>query len=143
ATAVHRREQDVLRDLPAAIRDLPTDVLELKSDNMVGIDALGGLLVSGPGTGADTGGTLGEAPVVFADSGGDRLEALVDELAEQDHGLVMLMGKGGVGKTTVAAAIAVALAGRGLPVHLTTTDPAAHLDETLDGGLENLTVSRI
>ncbi|TRY16942.1 arsenical pump-driving ATPase [Tessaracoccus rhinocerotis] len=143
ATAVHRREQDVLRDLPAAIRDLPTDVLELKSDNMVGIDALGSLLVSGPGTGADTDGALGEAPVVFADDGGDRIEALVDELAEQDHGLVMLMGKGGVGKTTVAAAIAVALAGRGLPVHLTTTDPAAHLDETLDGGLENLTVSRI
>ena len=41
------------------------------------------------------------------------------------HGLVMCMGKGGVGKTTVAAAIAVALAHRGHEVHLTTTDPAA------------------
>ena len=59
------------------------------------------------------------------------------------HGLVMLMGKGGVGKTTLAAAVAVELARRGLPVHLTTSDPAAHLAETLDGTLEHLTVSRI
>ncbi|WP_446686350.1 ArsA-related P-loop ATPase [Paludibacterium denitrificans] len=55
----------------------------------------------------------------------------------------MLMGKGGVGKTTMAAAVAVELAHRGLPVHLTTSDPAAHLTETLNGSLANLTVSRI
>ena len=55
----------------------------------------------------------------------------------------MLMGKGGVGKTTVAAAVAVELARRGLPVHLTTSDPAAHLAETLHGSMANLTVSRI
>jgi arsenite-transporting ATPase len=55
----------------------------------------------------------------------------------------MLMGKGGVGKTTVAAAIALDLAERGLPVHLTTSDPAAHLGETLAGALPNLEVSRI
>jgi arsenite-transporting ATPase len=55
----------------------------------------------------------------------------------------MLMGKGGVGKTTVAAAIAVELARRGHAVHLTTSDPAAHLAETLSGSLENLEVSRI
>jgi arsenite-transporting ATPase len=55
----------------------------------------------------------------------------------------MCMGKGGVGKTTVAAAIAVALAKRGHVVHLTTTDPAAHLTETLHGSIPGLTVSRI
>ncbi|SJM90945.1 Arsenical pump-driving ATPase (fragment) [Crenothrix polyspora] len=71
------------------------------------------------------------------------LSELVDGIAADGHGLVMLMGKGGVGKTTLAAAIAVELAHRGLPVHLTTSDPAAHLTETLNGALDNLTVSRI
>ena len=71
------------------------------------------------------------------------LAALVNEVELDGHGLVMCMGKGGVGKTTVAAAIAVALAKRGHPVHLTTTDPAAHLTETLHGSIPGLTVSRI
>jgi arsenite-transporting ATPase len=71
------------------------------------------------------------------------LSALVDEMAAQGHGLVMLMGKGGVGKTTLAAAVAVALASRGLEVHLSTSDPAAHLMETLHGSLPHLSVSRI
>ena len=71
------------------------------------------------------------------------LSALVDIIGADKHGLVMLMGKGGVGKTTLAAAVAVELAHRGLPVHLTTSDPAAHLSETLNGSLDNLTVSRI
>ncbi len=48
------------------------------------------------------------------------LSGLVDEIAADGHGLIMVMGKGGVGKTTLAAAIAVELADRGLPVHLTT-----------------------
>ncbi len=48
----------------------------------------------------------------------------------------MLMGKGGVGKTTMAAAIAVSLADKGFDVHLTTSDPAAHLSTTLNGSLK-------
>jgi arsenite-transporting ATPase len=56
---------------------------------------------------------------------------------------VMCMGKGGVGKTTIAAAIAVALARRGHQVHLTTTDPAAHVEGTLHGAVDGLRVSRI
>lgn len=71
------------------------------------------------------------------------LDNLIGEIAKQDHGLIMLMGKGGVGKTTLAAAIAVRLAELGLDVHLTTSDPAAHLEHTLHGQLANLQVSRI
>ena len=72
-----------------------------------------------------------------------RFPNLVNRIAADGHGLVMLMGKGGVGKTTLAAAVAVELAHRGMPVHLTTSDPAAHLTETLSGSITNLTVSRI
>jgi arsenite/tail-anchored protein-transporting ATPase len=68
---------------------------------------------------------------------------LVDEFATLRNGLIMVMGKGGVGKTTIAAAIAVELACRGLPVHLTTTDPAAHVTMTLETEVRGLKVSRI
>jgi len=71
------------------------------------------------------------------------LAALVDDLEGAGKGLVMFMGKGGVGKTTMAAAVATELAARGHDVLLTTTDPAAHIDESLVGGQPRLTVSRI
>lgn len=71
------------------------------------------------------------------------LADLVDELSRSDHGLVMVMGKGGVGKTTVAAAVAVSLAKRGVRTHLTTTDPAQHIWETLQSEVAGLRVSYI
>jgi arsenite-transporting ATPase len=71
------------------------------------------------------------------------LATLIDAIATAPGGVVLTMGKGGVGKTTMAAAIALELARRGLDVHLSTTDPAAHLDATLAGDASTLTVSRI
>ncbi len=71
------------------------------------------------------------------------LEALVADLAEAGRGVIMTMGKGGVGKTTVAAAIAVSLARRGHRVTLSTTDPAAHVADAVDGDIPGLTVTRI
>jgi arsenite-transporting ATPase len=102
----------------------------------MGVEALRQLLAAAPMAGASA---QQRAPSV----GAPALDALVGTIAADGHGLVMLMGKGGVGKTSLAAAVAVELARRGLPVHLTTTDPAAHLSETLDGALPGLTVSRI
>lgn len=137
AAAIARREQLALAAMPAVLQSLPIDYVALKPFNLVGLDALRLLLVDdNPATERVT---LPPAVLLNAPS----LSALVDDIAADGHGLVMLMGKGGVGKTTLAAAVAVELAHRGLPVHLTTSDPAAHLAETLEGSLPNLAVSRI
>lgn len=136
AAALYEREQAALAATPDALRGLPRDYVPLKPFNLVGLDALRQLLVETPPH-IDA---AGDEPVELHAPG---LSELVDGIAADGHGLAMLMGKGGVGKTTLAAAIAVELAHRGLPVHLTTSDPAAHLAETLHGSLENLTVSRI
>lgn len=71
------------------------------------------------------------------------LAELLPEVAARGNGVIMTMGKGGVGKTTVAAAIAVELARMGHKVHLTTTDPAAHISMALNGNVANLRVTRI
>ncbi|MBK5144513.1 TRC40/GET3/ArsA family transport-energizing ATPase [Budviciaceae bacterium BWR-B9] len=136
AQALYQREQQALQHLPDNLRALPCDRLPLKPFNMVGLSALRGLL-DDSATGALV--ESGEIPPVDLPS----LSSLIDGFASQGHGLIMLMGKGGVGKTTLAAAIAVELARRGYPVHLSTSDPAAHLADTLDGSLDGLTVSRI
>ncbi|MBS1159319.1 MAG: arsenite efflux ATP-binding protein ArsA [Proteobacteria bacterium] len=136
AAAILAREQRALADIPEVLKALPTDRIELKSFNLVGLPALKQLLGA---ANAPLPASTETQAVLSAPS----LSTLVDEIAGDGHGLIMLMGKGGVGKTTLAAALAVELASRGLPVHLTTSDPAAHLTETLAGELEHLTVSRI
>lgn len=136
AAALWKREQSALSALPSALRTLPTDLIPLKPFNLVGIEAVRGLL-------SDAVVAIAPTKIDAPTSSLPSLANLIDELAEDERGLILLMGKGGVGKTTLAAAIAVDLAGRGHPVHLTTSDPAAHLTETLDGSLERLTVSRI
>lgn len=136
ATALYEREQTAIAALPAELRDLPLDEVELKATNMVGVAALEQLFTRADPASA----LLADAPTSIAAA---PLSELVDELEQDERGLIMCMGKGGVGKTTIAAAIAVALAQRGHQVHLSTTDPAGHLAETLHGSLENLEVSAI
>jgi arsenite-transporting ATPase len=136
ALAVWRREQAALAAMPDGLKTLPVDSVSLKSFNLVGLAALRQLLAEGAVASQDA---IVRLPKLQAPD----LATLVDSLVGEGHGLIMLMGKGGVGKTTIAAAVAVELASRGYPVHLTTSDPAAHLIETLEGSLENLIVSRI
>jgi len=135
AKSIVAREQAALRDLPADLRDLPRDTVPLLPFNLVGVPALRAMLtpVTAP---RDATPPLPELDL-------PPLANLVDEIEADGRGLVMVMGKGGVGKTTLAAAIAVELAQRGHAVHLTTTDPAAHLAQTLDAVVDNLKVSRI
>jgi arsenite-transporting ATPase len=136
AQAIYDREQLALNSIPEVLSDLPRDEVLLKAFNLVGLDALRQLF-------NDALVTEGKTVAAVAEFAKPSLADLVIEIAKDGHGLVMLMGKGGVGKTTLAAALAINLAQLGLPVLLTTSDPAAHLDETLIGTLNNLSVSRI
>ncbi|NMQ29867.1 arsenical pump-driving ATPase [Candidatus Accumulibacter phosphatis] len=139
AAAIHAREQAALGELPETLAALPCDHIALKAYNLVGLEALRHLFNE------NGGGDLAADQAVESDPHLDApaLADLINDIAADGHGLIMLMGKGGVGKTTLAAAISVALAQRGLPVHLTTSDPAAHLAETMDSTLPDLAVSRI
>ena len=139
AAAIWQREQEALANLPSGLSELPTDSLYLQPLNMVGVSALEGLLNEY----AESASLPVQSESMQIKPENVSLSAMVDDIARSEHGLIMLMGKGGVGKTTMAAAIAVRLADMGFDVHLTTSDPAAHLSATLNGSLKNLQVSRI
>ncbi|MBA4329108.1 MAG: arsenical pump-driving ATPase [Polaromonas sp.] len=138
AAAIEAQGQQALADMPPSLRELPQDRVPLRVFDTVGLPALRALLA------ADTAATTaGKALAAEPAASFPGLDALADELAASGHGLVMVMGKGGVGKTTVAAALALGLVQRGHTVHLSTTDPAAHLAGTLEGEVPGLKVDRI
>jgi len=136
ANAIEALGREALATMPDALARLPRDEVPLRAFDTVGLPALRALLQGGDVTAPAT---TSAAPVLPAEP----LSRLADELAGIGHGLIMVMGKGGVGKTTIAAALAVGLVQRGHSVHLTTTDPAAHVADTLNGSLEGLKVGRI
>lgn len=136
ADAMTARGQEALAQMPAGLAALPTNETPLMALGTVGLDALRML---------STGATSSSAPIGALepiDLPGS-LDPLIDEIAASGHGLVMTMGKGGVGKTTVAAHIAVELARRGHKVTLSTTDPAAHVRYAVAEDIPGLTVTRI
>jgi arsenite-transporting ATPase len=122
--------------MPESLRALPRDMIELRPVDSVGLEALRALLSDKPSVTPQ----LPALDVARAHLG---LADLVTEIARGEHGLIMVMGKGGVGKTTVAAALALGLVQHGKSVHLSTTDPAAHLAVTLHGEVPGLSVGRI
>lgn len=142
AVAMEDRGRQALDAIPPGLSTLPRIDIPLLSFGLVGIEALRQL--GGP-TPAPLAGD-GPTPTSAAVFQGVTLESLVDDLAKCGKGVVMTMGKGGVGKTTIAARIASDLARRGFAVTLTTTDPAAHVEraaQELSGGAAGLRVTRI
>ncbi len=140
ASALQRRGADALQQLPAALATLPLVEVPLVVRSPLGIEGLRFLADARFGAQSALPAELPEQTQLL---GASNLSALVDDLAEAGSGVVMTMGKGGVGKTTVAAAVAVELVRRGYPVHLSTTDPAAHVAEAVGDSSGGLTLSRI
>lgn len=137
AHALESRGKKALADMPRGLGLLPYDKVPLVPNALIGVNALR-QLANGYSE-LTNGATKFSAWVVVP----AHLADLVVEIAGSGKGVVMTMGKGGVGKTTVAAAIAVELVRMGHKVHLTTTDPAAHVSMTLNGEVPGLKVTRI
>jgi len=137
AAAMAQRSAAALDALPAGLAQLAGTIVPFLPQGTVGLDAL--RLMAHP----DLRPSLGASVPPEAPDVPQGLAAMVDEIAAGGHGVIMTMGKGGVGKTTVAAAIALGLARRGHAVTLSTTDPAAHVADSLADTVPGLSVTRI
>jgi arsenite-transporting ATPase len=139
AMAFENRGSDALAAMPAGIGKLPRQEVRLSPRALLGVDALRTMF---DGDGRSTGVDPAKMPTKRRELPSP-LVRIVDALEAAGKGVIMTMGKGGVGKTSVAAAIALELARRGHAVHLSTTDPAAHVSWLIDDPPAGLKVGRI
>ncbi|MCF1684415.1 arsenical pump-driving ATPase [Tetragenococcus halophilus] len=126
-------QQTDLKQMPDRLAQYPAYVIPLRPYNLTGVGNIRKLLVENQ-----------EKPSVQSIEAKTfpHLQTVVDDLYSSNKKVIFTMGKGGVGKTTIAAAIATALADKGKKVHLATTDPAAHLSFVISE-TDNISVSHI
>lgn len=135
STSIHNMQKRDLETMPEGLKDLETYYLPLKPYNTSSIENLRKFF-------SDDIEEKMESSVTINTSKISRLEDVVDDLYKNNKKVILTMGKGGVGKTTIAAAIALALNEKGQKVHLATTDPADHLKYIISER-DNLTISYI
>ena len=130
---LYQKQQAALSNIPQRLRKITSYMIPLRAYNVTGIENVRALLTT-------------EQCIVSKEQikshSIPRLIDVVDDLYNENKKVIFTMGKGGVGKTTIAAAIALGLSARGKKVHLTTTDPAAHLKFVIDEGI-GITMSHI
>ena len=155
ATALQKRGDAALEHASGFLGSLPVATVALRPRNILGIEGLrsifdegayvnGGRCAVSAHSSSQANKWDGTAAIPPGlDLKFESLGDLIADLSALKRGVIMTMGKGGVGKTTIAAAIAVALADHGHAVHLSTTDPAAHVAEALAGEVPGLTVGCI
>ncbi len=135
AVALERRGAEALASMPEGLRDFERIVVPLKAKQLIGIESLKAFFE--PET------VLSVQPLSQDMLELPSVDTLIDDLDKSGNGVVMTMGKGGVGKTTLAIEIATKLAKKGHQVFLTTTDPAGHVVKSAVEALPNLTIDRI
>lgn len=120
---LYKKQQNALSDMPKGLNGIDTYMVPLRAYNITGIDNIRAFLIKDHYTVSDERLNAKEIP---------KLKDIIDDLYNSNKKVIFIMGKGGVGKTTIAAAIALGMARKGKRVHLTTTDPAAHLKFVID-----------
>lgn len=134
AKAFAERGRQALETMPAELKELPLSHIHLSSSSLVGIAGLRNLFNGTPVVELESSHNAPSLPA---------FHELVESLSQTGRGVIMTMGKGGVGKTTIAASLARILAALGHRVHLTTTDPAAHVVSAVGEAPDGLKISRI
>ncbi len=133
ASAFYSKQKNAVKNIPNSLKTLDIYTLPLRAYNVAGVDNIRRLFVEDD---------VIEVEKVHEISDLPGLEKLVKDMVDTNKKVIFTMGKGGVGKTTIAAAIALGLSKLGKKVYLTTTDPAGHMSASTMGG-ENITISNI
>lgn len=141
---IFKKQQKAIAERPKAIQSLETYTLPLRAYNVLGLDRMRDFLKveDGEARASDFDQDLALVGVGVHEESRKPLSDLVEDLYLSGKKVIFAMGKGGVGKTTVAASIALGLSQKGLKVHLTSTDPADHIRYVVEGH-ENMTLSKI
>uniref|UniRef100_UPI001E2BDB3B arsenical pump-driving ATPase n=1 Tax=Methanosarcina mazei TaxID=2209 RepID=UPI001E2BDB3B len=131
--SLFEKQQEALRDMPQSLKKFVTYEILLRSYNITGIDNIRAFLHRDNVN-------VSTEEVNFKPI--PKLRDVIDDLCASGKKVIFTMGKGGVGKTTIATAIALGMARKGTKVHLTTTDPAAQTEFVMEEN-GNITTSRI
>ncbi len=131
---IYQRQQSALENRSEALLKLNTYIVPLRSYNMTGIENIRNMLNS------DVQAEASQRKINT--TGFQTIDNIIDDLYSSGKRVIFTMGKGGVGKTTIAGNIARGLAERGVKVHLTTTDPANHLS-FIETKIAGITISHI
>jgi len=130
---IFNKQQKALKEIPSSLKDLKTYEIPLRPYNVTGLENLRAFLTTDNIRYSEEKLNIKEIP---------KLKSVIEDIYNSNKKVIFTMGKGGVGKTTVAATIALGLAKKGKKVHLTTTDPAGHLKFILDESF-GITLSNI
>jgi arsenite-transporting ATPase len=131
--SLYKKQQNALEERPNGLKKITTYMIPLRAYNITGMDNVRALLTEDHYTISNE--KINAQTI-------SQLKDVIEDLYNSNKKVIFTMGKGGVGKTTIAAAIALGLSKKGRKVHLTTTDPAAHLKFVINES-SGITISHI